>query len=242
MPTAIDNNTAGSGGGTNSIIKALDAIKAMDAADKKLAESVANLKLTELPQDARSPINETPRDGGSINNYNAQGSPEVAGNIHAWVSPNKSDEVPSSKESSPDASNQTLPSSKSSSPESFNLNITALTDDNKENVENSFSNANDAASAISVVGKGLMEQKKPGVPPLGLAEVSSNAMTDLNFDASNKDWVKIVHEGREVMVMLHNDVSVVVFCFSTVWRGVAVLLYNINADLLSSILRIEICR
>ena len=54
-----------------------------------------------------------------------------------------------------------------------------------------------------------MEPKKPGVPPLGLAEVSSNAMTEtLNFDASNKDWVKIVHEGREVMVMLHNDVSV----------------------------------
>lgn len=221
MPTAIDNHTATSGG-TNSIIKALDAIKAMDAADKKLAESVSNLKLLkELPQDARSPTIEenTPRDGSSIN-INAQGSPEVAGNIHAWVSPNKSDEVPSSKESSPDASNPTsLPSSKSSSPESFNLNITALTDDNKENVENSFSNANDAASAIAVVGKGLMEQKKPGVPPLGLTEVSSNAMTDLNFDASQKNWVKIVHEGREVMVMLHNDVSVVVFCFSTVWRS-----------------------
>ena len=227
MPTAIDNNTAESFGGTNSIIKALDAIKAMDAADKKLAESVSKLKPTDLPQDARSPTIEenTPRDGDSINNYNAQGSPEVAGNIHAWVSPNKSDELPSSKESSPDASNQTsLPSSKSSSPESFNLNITALTDDNKENVENSFSNANDAASAIAVVGKGLMEQKKPGVPPLGLAEVSSNPMTDLNFDASQKNWVKIVHEGREVMVMLHNDVSVVVFCFSAVWRGAAVLL------------------
>ena len=58
-----------------------------------------------------------------------------------------------------------------------------------------------------------MYSKKPDVPPLGLADVSSTAMTDaLKFDASNKDWIKIVHGGKEVMVMLHNDVSVVVCC------------------------------
>eukprot|EP00985_Skeletonema_marinoi_P016544 scaffold8922_cov219-Skeletonema_marinoi.AAC.23 len=170
------------------------------------------LNLKDLPQDARSPfsptVDETPRDGN--HNYNAQGSPAVAGNVHAWVSPNKSDEVPSSKESSPDVSNQTsLPSSKESSPESFHLNITAISNANKENVDNSFSNVNDGAPPIAIVGKRLVDSKKPDVPPLGLADVSSsNAMTDaLKFDASNKDWIKIVHGGKEVMVMLHNDVT-----------------------------------
>ncbi|KAK1734694.1 hypothetical protein QTG54_014567 [Skeletonema marinoi] len=178
MPTAIDTAAPT---GEDTIIKVLDDIKAMDSIDKSSAMKSA-LNLKDLPQDARSPfsptVDETPRDDGN-NNYNAQGSPAVAGNIHAWVSPNKSDEVPSSKESSPDVSNETsLPSSKESSPESFHLNITAISNANKEN---------------------------PDVPPLGLADVSSTAMTDaLVFDASNKDWIKIVHGGKEVMVMLHN--------------------------------------
>ena len=218
MPTAIDNAAHGRG----TIINTLNALKVMDAIDKSSAMNVSNLK--ELPQDARSPTveeEETPRDDhDGSKKYNAQGSPEVAGNIHAWVSPNKSDEVPSSKESSPDvSSNQTssLPSSKASSPESFNLNITALSDDNKENVENSLSNANaDGASSIAVVGKRLAEQSKADVPPLGLAEakISSNAMTEsLNF--SNDGFIKVVHGGKEVLVMLHKDVSVdVCLCVS----------------------------
>ena len=212
MPTAIDTAAPT---GEDTIIKVLDDIKALDSIDKSSAMKSA-LNLKDLPQDARSPfsptVDETPRDGNS-NNYNAQGSPAVAGNIHAWVSPNKSDEVPSSKESSPDVSNLTsLPSSKESSPESFNLNITAISNANKENVDNSFSNVNDGASPIAILGKRLVDSKKPDVPPLGLADVSSSkAMTDaLVFDASNKDWIKIVHGGKEVMVMLHNDVSAVV--------------------------------
>jgi hypothetical protein len=210
MPTATAASASADG---DTIIKALDTIKAMDAIDKGSAMKSA---LKELPQDARSPFSptideESPSKNDGSNNYNAQGSPEVAGNIHAWVSPNKSDEVPSSKESSPDISNQTsFPSSKESSPESFHLNITALSDDNKVNVGNSSFNVNDGASRIAIVGKRLVEPKKPDVPPLGLASVSSNAMTELKFDASNKDWIKIFHEGREVMVMLHDDVSVVV--------------------------------
>lgn len=214
-------------------MKTMHALKVMDAIDKKSSamKSVSDLK--DLPQDARSPAVEeaTPRyhhDGS--NNYNAQGSPEVAGNIHAWVSPNKSDEVPSSKESSPDVSNSnsnqtssSLPSSKASSPESFNLNITALSDDNnKENVENSLSNANSGALPIAIVGKRLVEQQQGNkkadvVPPLGLAEVvgsSTPPMTEsLNFDATSQDFIKIVHEGKEVLVMLHKDVSVLLFAF-----------------------------
>ena len=207
MPTAIAATPAGG----DTIIKALDSIKAMDDMDKSKSSA-----LKELPQDARSPFTmaeETPRDGSS--SYDAQGSPEVAGNIHAWVvSPNKSGEVPSSKESSPDVSNHqtSFHSSKDTSPESFNLNITALShDENKENVENSFSNANDRASPVSIVGKRLMEPNKSVVPPLGLAGVSSsNAAEGLKFEASKKDWIKIIHEGKEVMVMLHENVSVVV--------------------------------
>eukprot|EP00984_Skeletonema_dohrnii_P003798 scaffold1310_cov128-Skeletonema_dohrnii-CCMP3373.AAC.1 len=206
MPTAIEPTAPTAPGVKESsatIINVLDALKAKDAIDKSSAMKSA-LNLKDLPQDARSPfsptVDETPRDGNA--NYNAQGSPAVAGNIHAWVSPNKSDEVPSSKESSPDVSNQTsLPSSKESSPESFNLNITAISNANKENVDNSFSNVNvnDGASPIAIVGRRLVDSKKPDVPPLGLADVSSsNAMTDaLVFDASNKDWIKIVHGGKE---------------------------------------------
>jgi len=38
----------------------------------------------------------------------------------------------------------------------------------------------------------------------------------LNFDASNQVWIKIVHEGgKEVLVLLHDDVSVVVVCSCT---------------------------
>jgi hypothetical protein len=59
----------------------LDSIKAMDDMDKSKSSA-----LKELPQDARSPFTtaeETPRGGSS--NYDAQGSPEVAGNIRAWA-------------------------------------------------------------------------------------------------------------------------------------------------------------
>lgn len=214
MVTAIDTATHGEG----TIMNTLNALKVLDAIDKSSAmKSAPDFK--DLPQDARSPtVEETPRGDhdGSNKNYNAQGSPEVAGNIHAWVSPNKSDEVPSSKESSPDvSSNQTasLPSSKASSPESFNLDITALSDDNKENVEHSFSNADSGTLPIAIVGKRLVEQGKAAdVPPLGLAEVgSSTPMTQsLNFDATSQNFVKIVHEGKEVLVMLHKDVSITV--------------------------------
>lgn len=199
MPTAIAE------GGP--IIKALDSIKAMDIIDKSSATTTKNNTSKELPQDyVSSPFSPADdanhRDG--INNNNAQGSPEVAGNVHAWVSPNKSDEVASSKESSPDVFNQT------SSPDSFNLNTTASSDDNKENENDvSFKSnvVNYGAPPIAVVGKRLHKPQKPEVPPLGLADVSS-AMTEFRVDASKKDWIKIVHRGKEVMVMLHDEVSV----------------------------------
>ena len=158
MPTAIAE------GGP--IIKALDSIKAMDIIDKSSATTTKNNTSKELPQDyVSSPFSPADdanhRDG--INNNNAQGSPEVAGNVHAWVSPNKSDEVASSKESSPDVFNQT------SSPDSFNLNTTASSDDNKENENNvSFKSnvVNYGAPPIAVVGKRLHKPQKPEVPPL----------------------------------------------------------------------------
>ena len=156
MPSSIATATAAAPiveGGP--IIKALNSIKLMDTIDKK------NSATKELPQDYyRSPAaeNVTPREGNS-NNYNAQGSPEVAGDVRAWVSPNKSDEVASaSKENSPDSSNQTLPSSKESSPvDSFNnlSNITASSDENKEN------EVAPLTSPIAVVGKSLVKPQKP---------------------------------------------------------------------------------
>ena len=215
MPTVVAPTVASSAAGE--IIKTLDEMKAMDAIDKSSAkESVIDL-LNKLPQDANpfSPATEeTPRDGDGNKTYNAQGSPEVAGNIHAWVSPNKSDEVPSSKESSPEEIGPSLStSSKGYSPNSFHLNITASVDENKENVDNSFTNLNIGSSPISVVGKALEGAKKANIPPLGLSAPgtsSSAAMTELKFDASKKDFVKVIHAGKEVLVMLHEDVSAVI--------------------------------
>lgn len=205
MPTVIAPVAAASA--TGEIIKTLDEMKAMDAIDKSLAKESAFDLLYKLPQDANpfSPTaEETPRDGDDSKNYNAQGSPEVAGNIHAWVSPNKSDEVPSSKESSPEVA----PSSKGCSPDSFHLNTTASMDENKENIDNSFSNLKIGTSPISVVGKALKGSMRTAknIPPLGIS-AATNAKTELKLDASKKDFVKVIHEGKEVLLMLHEDVS-----------------------------------
>eukprot|EP00579_Thalassiosira_antarctica_P012061 CAMPEP_0201925474 /NCGR_PEP_ID=MMETSP0903-20130614/14724_1 /ASSEMBLY_ACC=CAM_ASM_000552 /TAXON_ID=420261 /ORGANISM="Thalassiosira antarctica, Strain CCMP982" /LENGTH=738 /DNA_ID=CAMNT_0048463161 /DNA_START=55 /DNA_END=2269 /DNA_ORIENTATION=- len=113
-----------------------------------------------------------------------------AANAHTWVSPNKSDEVPSSKESSPDAqSEQTALRENEKSSGELNADLEAEYEADFEPVAMEEQPDLD----ISVVGQRL--------------EKGLSVADEVVLDASSKDFVKIIHGGKEVMLVLPSEVS-----------------------------------
>lgn len=128
-----------------------------------------------------------------------KGSPAAtasSANAHAWVSPNKSDEVPSSKDSSPDAQFDKA----SDDADAPNVDMKAEFDAEAEYAYDADSERPDLD--LSIVGQRLEV----------LEEVASeDAVVDEDelvlMDGSKKDFVKIIHGEKVVTLVLPSDVS-----------------------------------
>ena len=122
-------------------------------------------------------------------------------NAHTWVSPNKSDEVPSSKESSPDAqSEQTALRENEKSSGELNADLEAEYEVDFEPIameKQPVAMKEQPDLDISIVGQRLEVQNVKG---LSVAD-------EVVLDASSKDFVKIIHGGKEVMLVLPSEVS-----------------------------------
>jgi len=121
-----------------------------------------------------------------------------AANVHTWVSPNKSDEVPSSKESSPDDHReQTALREKEKSKgstSSINVDLDAEYEADFEPIALEAKPELD----LSIVGDSLEIQN---------SEVLSVADNEAVLSGSSKDFVKIIHGNKEVMLVLPSEVS-----------------------------------
>ena len=161
----------------------------------------------DLPQDMpfSSPeytvLDDIASDQGAISESSPAESCDV--NRHTWVSPNKSDEVlPSSTESTPDdnLSEQTVNGENKSPMEmlDFEESISADSTSETNNCEEDFE--------LSVLGKSLQSSdfEKSNVPSLRFRNVSDPTLC---VDVSNKDWIQIVHDGKEIFVPLPTMVS-----------------------------------
>lgn len=114
----------------------------------------------------------------------------IKNSAHAWVSPNKSDEEPSSEESSPSSSNLKFNEkelTESSIPADLNAgDIDFETPESEENCN----------LDLSIIGQRLEVQKLAGIKcKEGVLETTS------------KNFVKIIHGDKEVMLVLPSEVS-----------------------------------
>jgi len=117
---------------------------------------------------------------------------------HAWVSPNKSDEVPSSEESSPICDDLKL-YEKELAESGINASLNAEFDGEFETTESVETFDPD----FSVIGERLEVQTLYG---------ASNAEPVL--DATGKDFIRIVHGEKAVMMVLPSEVSTTFEIFS----------------------------
>ena len=147
-----------------------------------------------------------------------EGSPMggcCAANAHAWVSPNRSDEISSSRESPADTISEKTPlrENKSATEEleskdSISINLTPETE-----YEAVFEPAATMeAPSISIVDKHLEvpiqknESSKSNTATFPLFDFADISDQELHLDVSSKDWIKIVHGGKEVMIVLPTEV------------------------------------
>lgn len=124
---------------------------------------------------------------------------DFAAKAHAWVSPNKSDEVPSSKESSPDAlesNEKSIDESPASTKDSTSTStIKAVLETEYEADFEPVATEEQLDVNLSIVGQSL--------------EVQTTVSTEESaiLDASGNDFIKIIHGGKEIMLVLPSGVS-----------------------------------
>ena len=122
---------------------------------------------------------------------------DFAAKAHAWVSPNKSDEVPSSKESSPLESNEkSIDESPASTKDSTSTStIKAVLETEYEADFEPVATEEQLDVNLSIVGQSL--------------EVQTTVSTEESavLDASGNDFIKIIHGGKEIMLVLPSGVS-----------------------------------
>ena len=124
---------------------------------------------------------------------------DFAAKAHAWVSPNKSDEVPSSKESSPDAfesNEKSIDESPASTKDSTSTStIKAVLETEYEADFEPVATEEQLDVNLSIVGQSLAVQ----------TTVSTEESAVL--DASGNDFIKIILGGKEIMLVLPSGVS-----------------------------------
>lgn len=139
----------------------------------------------DLPQD----YSLAPHDGAAVttvSSSNISAAENVVATAHAWVSPNKSDEEPSSKESSPTC-------------DDMKLNKTVLDESGiKANFDQHDGGVKEESSDpdLSIIGHRMEVQH------LDVASI-----TDTVLDAAGNDCVRIIHGEKEVMLILPSEVS-----------------------------------
>ncbi|EED95156.1 predicted protein [Thalassiosira pseudonana CCMP1335] len=145
-----------------------------------------------LPQDYFSP--------NEVSSIVEEGSPAscFAANAHPWVSPNKSDEIASSKDSTPTTNDENT--KKASKSPVDTLSTKASSDSENEYSDEEFDSPNKSPS-MRVIGNRIESAiKNTGIPPLDLSTCLMES--DLIIDASGKDWIKVVHGDKEIMMVL----------------------------------------
>lgn len=150
-----------------------------------------------LPQDYFSP--------NEVSSIVEEGSPAscFAANAHPWVSPNKSDEIASSKDSTPTTNDENT--KKASKSPVDTLSTKASSDSENEYSDEEFDSPNKSPS-MRVIGNRIESAiKNTGIPPLDLSTCLMES--DLIIDASGKDWIKVVHGDKEIMMVLPASVS-----------------------------------
>ena len=120
---------------------------------------------------------------------------DFAAKAHAWVSPNKSGEVPSSKESSPVESNEKSIDESPASTKDSTSTIKAVLETEYEADFEPVATEEQLDVNLSIVGQSL--------------EVQTTVSTEESaiLDASGNDFIKIIHGGKEIMLVLPSGVS-----------------------------------
>lgn len=154
----------------------------------------------DMPQDYSFPSDEVAAVLiGADSNIATAAKPVSSATAHAWVSPNKSDEVPSSEESSPTCDDLKI-NEKELAESGINANLNAEFDGEFETTESVEASDPD----LSIIGKRLEVQNLVG---------TSNVEAVL--DATGKDFIRIVHGEKAVMMVLPSVVRI--FQTFSVW-------------------------
>lgn len=186
---------------------------------------------TDLPQDylpispSAGVTNENIPTNASSSNENGEDSPAgscSAANKHMWVSPNKSDEVPSSQDSSPATQpEQAAPGENEHSIEESNAKESPSS--TKAEFGGEYDADSDPAAEeehntgldLSIVGQSMEIQN---------SEILGVASDEAVLGASGKDFAKIIHGDREVMLVMPSEVSFAELEFSN--RAIVTIMYS----------------